>query len=402
MQKNINKLMLYISVVSIGFTFLASSLHADFSRNAEDIHSLFKPGNSLEASVAAVFPERSFYNATAVDRTGAVVTTGNTAADPATKQQIPQFTAKFEVNPVVDCMLAYRQPYGFDTNHAHDWVGRYKSTRSTADTEAYRAACSYKIPLKSGQFRVIGGVGVMTGSGKLTNTAANAAVSGLPSVAGDAYNVFDFDDSDTQKNWQAGFAYEIPEKVIRASLMYNAKTDLKLHGTQTLTNPLAGTLLTRDIEGTLTWPESVELKLQSGIKPGWLAMGSIRWDNWSEFYELPIIDKATGKAFTIITPGFRDGLSISAGVGHQVSPALGVGAQVKWGKGVSTGFNSVTDTWTVSLGGSYQINKQLALKGGVGVVFADSGSAVTTAPVLKYDFGDDVFYALTTGLEVSF
>lgn len=402
MQKNINKLMLYVSVMSVGFMFSASSLHADFSRNAEDIDSLFKSGNSFEASVTAVFPERSFYNATAVDRTGAAVTTGNTAADPLTDQQIPQLTAKFEINPAIDCMLAYRQPYGFDTTHDNDWAGRYKSTRSTADTEAYRAACSYKIPLKGGQFRVIGGAGVMTGSAKLTNTVANAAVSGLPAVAGDAYNVFDFNDSDTQKTWQAGFAYEVPEKAIRASLIYNAKTDLKLHGAQTLTNPLAGTLLTRDIEGTLTWPESVEFKLQSGIKPDWLATGSVKWSNWSGFYELPILDKATGEAFTIVTPGFRDGLSISAGVGHQVSSTLGVQAQVKWGKGVSTGFNSVADTWTASLGGSYQINKQLALKGGVGVVFAESGSAVTTAPVLRYDFGDDVFYAVTTGLEVSF
>src|SRR6185312_1347224 len=36
-------------------------------------------------------------------------------------------------------------------------------------------------------------------------------------------------------------------------------------------------------------PQSVEVKLQSGIAPGWLAFGSVKWTDWSVQKELLVL-----------------------------------------------------------------------------------------------------------------
>lgn len=374
-----------------------------FSRSGEDIDILFKDGHIIEASMLFARPERDFTNVQAVDRTGVAVTTGLTQIDPSLNIELPTLSAKFTVNPQVDCMIASRRPYGFDLEHGSDWVGRYKNTRFNAKTKSIRTVCSYKKTLnETSQLRIIGGIGAMTGSARREHFISNAATQVLPASVGDAYNILNTGESNTAKTWQAGVAFEVPDKAMRASLVYSSKADLELKGTQHTSNPIAGTLIDRDVDGVLSWPESVELKLQSGIKPGWLAMGSIKWQNWSKFYEIPIHISATGQTLITFKPAFRDGLTVSAGIGHQLSPKLDVYSQIKWDRGTSTGYNSANDSWSIGLGGRYQLDKNFALKGGVGVAFSDTGHATTDDPVVDYDFGDQVIYVVSTGIEIKF
>ncbi|TIW76971.1 MAG: transporter, partial [Mesorhizobium sp.] len=78
--------------------------------------------------------------------------------------------------------------------------------------------------------------------------------------------------------WRAGIAYEIPDIALRASLVYNSQVKLdNISGTL----DIGGVVSTPIYAPTQSMPDTVEFKLQSGIAPGWLAFGSVKWVNWS-------------------------------------------------------------------------------------------------------------------------
>ncbi|MGG2475354.1 transporter, partial [Rhizobium sp. BR5] len=41
------------------------------------------------------------------------------------------------------------------------------------------------------------------------------------------------------------------------------------------------------VYGSVSMPDSIELKVQSGIAPDWLAFGSVKWTDWSQIQVIP-------------------------------------------------------------------------------------------------------------------
>ncbi|TIV86627.1 MAG: transporter, partial [Mesorhizobium sp.] len=76
-------------------------------------------------------------------------------------------------------------------------------------------------------------------------------------------------------------------------------------------------------------PDVVEFKLQSGIAPGWLAFGSVKWVNWSLLQSVPICVVGTPSSacvtgdalhsgqITSLDLMYRDGWTVSGGIGHK-------------------------------------------------------------------------------------
>ena len=128
-------------------------------------------------------------------------------------------------------------------------------------------------------------------------------------------------------------------------------------------------------------PQSVDIKLQSGIAPGWLAFGSIKWVDWSVLQTVsfcPTSIKRMGISamhlqrrlpVTSLDLLYRDGWTVSGGIGHAQRPAQRR-LSVAWDRGTATGMGTQTDTWTLSGGGAYTPNKnvELRLGGAVGVL----------------------------------
>ena len=218
--------------------------------------------------------------------------------------------------------------------------------------------------------------------------------------------------------WRAGVAYEITEYALRASLVYNSEVKLdNITGTLDLTQiPFVGGVLTNplfgkvtDVYGSAVMPDTVEFKLQSGIAPDWLAFGSVKWTDWSQLQRIPFYVNNTTSEATALELAYRDGWTISGGIGHKLNEQWSVAGSITWDRGTAQGFGSQTDVWTFGTGVSYSPseNVEFRVAGALSLLTSGSSGEVTVEGVtygedVSYDFGTDLAAAVSTSLKVRF
>ncbi len=400
---------------------LIGSVHAGgLERGGYDIDLLFDPAQVTgEVSGTYVMPQRDLKNV--VDSNpldGNLNTLGfsNSARD-TESYWVPSVGIKAGVGPV-DCLVDYGQPIGASSNPGANWAGAQGNIETEVKSEAVGGTCSYKMDLGKGQFRFIGGVFHADVSGFKTQLVAP-----IPALFGTGIGRLDLEGDGW--GWRAGVAYEIPDIALRASLVYNSAVKLdNLSGTLDLTqvpgfiidptNPLLGVVT--DVHGSSQIPDSLELKLQSGIAPGWLAFGSIKWVNWSVLQSIPFCPVGAPGPCTTTSDSratsldllYRDGWTVSGGVGHKFNDQWSGAAVLTWDRGTSTGLSAQTDTWTVSGGVSYTPtqNIEVRLGGALGVLTSGSIHSVVGSDGVTYgtdytaDFGNDLVSAVSTSLKV--
>ena len=404
------KALLGAGCLSIGLIGTAmSSAHAGgLERGGYDIDLLFDPAPfATEAESTYVMPDRKYKNA--LGPGGANIGLGSTAKG-AEDYWVPRIGAKAQIVPGVDCMVDYSQPWGAHTAPGM-WNGAFSNIETDIKSNNYAGTCSYKVDAGKGQLRFIGGVFYQDISGFKES---------LVNVAPDLTGRVDLKASGW--GWRAGLAYEIPEIALRASLVYNSKVKLdNISGTLDLTS--IGRGITPIYGSTQDMPDSVEFKLQSGIAPGWLAFGSIKWVNWSLLQSIPICAVGTPAAacFTGNTASgseqatsldlmYRDGWTVTGGIGHKFNDQWSAAGQLSWDRGTSHGYGAQSDTWTLGGGVAYtpRPNIELRLAGAIGVL--TSGHSGTLAGEngyiagqdASYDFGNDLITALSGALKVTF
>jgi long-chain fatty acid transport protein len=309
-------------------------------------------------------------------------------------------------------MADYSQPWGAHTNPGKNWMGANDNIETKVESDNYAATCSYKWEMGPGVVRIIGGGFYQEVGGFKDRLVAPAiAVAPLSGVGrleleGEGWG------------WRTGIAYEIPEYAMRASLVYNSKVDLDdLSGFIDLTQfafpvpgaPIRGTKY--DVSGSASMPDSLELKVQSGIAPGWLAFGSVKWTDWSQLQVLRFCP-ATASVLTPCTSLdllYRDGWTVSGGIGHKFTDQWSGAVSLTWDRGTSHGYGSQTDTWLLGTGVSYTPteNVELRLAGSVGILTSGSSGPVTVngetiGNEVTYDFGNDFVGAISTSLKVRF
>jgi long-chain fatty acid transport protein len=107
--------------------------------------------------------------------------------------------------------------------------------------------------------------------------------------------------------------------------------------------------------------------------------------------------------------GYRDGWTISGGVGHKFNDQWSGAVTVTWDRGTSQGFGTQTDTWTLGTGVSYSPteNVELRLAGALGILTSGSSGLTTINGQVygndaSYSFGNDLVAAVSTSLKVKF
>ncbi|TIU51673.1 MAG: transporter [Mesorhizobium sp.] len=379
-------------------------------RGGYDIDLLFDPAQvATEAEATYVMPDRKYENAKGP---GGFNLGLGTSADGAEGYWVPRIGVKAQVVPGVDCMVDYSQPWG-----AHSapgmWNGAVSNIETDIKSDNYAGTCSYKMDAGKGQLRFIGGVFYQKVYGFKESLVAFNPFGPSPTGRVDL--------STTGWGWRAGLAYEIPDIALRASLVYNSKVKLdNIEGTLDLTSVGQGII---PIYGSTQYmPDVVEFKLQSGIAPGWLAFGSVKWVNWSVLQSVPICavgtpdalcvtgDKLHSAQLTSLDLMYRDGWTISGGVGHKFNDQWSAAGQLSWDRGTSHGYGAQTDTWTLGGGVAYtpKPNIEFRVAGAIGVLTSGHSGIVAgdngyvAGDDASYDFGNDLVTAISGGVKIKF
>ena len=220
--------------------------------------------------------------------------TTSSSVDVDDNYAVPRIGFKANVFEPVDCLATFTQPYGADADYGINNAYSPTAVEFKVDTNDYGLTCSYKIQAGKGFARVIGGISYQeVDAFQSRQTLQTFAIPGVGVFHNPGIGKFKL--SDEAVSWRVGASNEIPEIALRASLVYSAKYDFDgLEGTVDTTGfanpaqPFLRGLGVFPVSAATEIPQSVELKFQSGIAPGWLAFGGIRWQEWSNLQIIPI------------------------------------------------------------------------------------------------------------------
>ncbi|MGO8183382.1 OmpP1/FadL family transporter [Rhizobium leguminosarum] len=412
--------------------FLSSLASPSFAggleRGGYNIDQLFDTSPfSFQSGVTYVTPQRKLKDVRDTDTStspgGGNLNSRPNTADDTSNYTIPYIGFKAGFGDAIDCLVDYSEPFGGHTDPGLNWAGANNNIETEIKTRNYGGTCSYRFDVGPGQLRFIGGAFYQEVEG-----FKERLVSTVPLLVGTGNGVGRLDLEDSGWGWRAGLAYEIPEYAMRASLVYNSRVKYdNLTGTVDLTQvtapfaPLNGAPYGRvtDVFGSAEAPDSLELKLQSGIAPDWLAFGSVKWTNWSVLQSVPFCPKST-KGLVACTSGgateltsldllYQDGWTITGGVGHKFNEQWAGAVSLTWDRGTSQGYGAQTDSWTLGLGAAFTPTEHIEWRvaGAVGVLTSGSSGVVTQNGVtfgddVSYSFDNDMVAALSTSLKIKF
>lgn len=338
-------------LAALGFaTLMTSAAHAGgFSRGTADTDILFEQGTFVTRFGATYVSPTQNVNIGTPGTPGPAGSFDNTPS-----YFVPSAAMKLQVTDALGCAGTFTTPFGGDVDYSGSFLGYDTDSLATTSqsfvTNELGLTCGYGIDVGPGRAYLIGGVFMQTLDFE-QNVLGNIA----PGGAG----VFEL--SDTGFGYRIGAAYEIPEIALRAQLLYRSAVSVDAEGSFTSVignNPFA--------VGTATFPQSVELKVQSGVAPGWLVFGSAKWTDWSSFDTLDYV-ALTPSALVF---NYSDGWTVTAGVAHRFNEQFAASASVTWDQGVGTGFDlNGADVYTIAVGGSYTPSEMVEVRAGLGVSF---------------------------------
>lgn len=381
----------------VSLAMIGSANAGGFSRGSADTDIIFEQGNfNMRSSVTYVTPTRKF------NKNGNPALVGT---DYAGDYVIPSFAAKFNLTENLRCAGTLVNNNGGNAKYAAPTL----SGKLQEEFTTYESALTCGVSFDAGQGKLW-----LLGGGFMENFEyhrenSTGALPGGPVLPNAVLNL-----DGREFGYRVGAAYEIPDIALRAQVMYRSGTSYGATGTLSAPTaaifgaqasalqqqalaaqkagnlPLALQLGTRaqnalkaaqaaaaagdttaaPATGTGNLPQSVEFKLQSGIAPGWLAFGAVKWTDWSVQKELIVksaISNTEDKYF------WKDGWTVTGGIGHAFNDKVSGFASLTWDQGVGTGYDITGDTYTLAVGGSYKDGIGGEFRGGIGFSYLGSG-----------------------------
>ncbi|MCB1457989.1 MAG: outer membrane protein transport protein, partial [Nitratireductor sp.] len=341
---------------------------------------------SVESGVRYIHPDRTLKNITGSFGPSIDVS----EASPFT---IYRASATLKFGDKLRCMGSYREPWGGHAEYGQNWTYTGSATAQHFSSEDYGLTCAVSMALEKGMLSLVGGYSWQTIRYELDQFfAVGPGFTATTRV------------EDSSSAWRLGLAYEIPEYALRASLIWNSAVDYDMRGT--VINPVAP--FAGPVAGSITMPQSVEAKFQSGVAPGWLAFGAVKWTDWSVADNMPLCSTALPFACTQpfavsgLTLLFKDSWTVTLGAAHQFSEQFSLAGSLTWDQGATQGFTSQTDTWIAGLTAVLTPAKGVEFKlgGTAGIMTSGSLSTMTLPggipnPVgYTASFGNDLVYSL--------
>jgi len=246
-------------------------------------------------------------------------------------------------------------PFGLKLNYDDGFFGRYDSLYTDLKTYNIQGSAAYRL---NDHFSVGGGVDVQYVKVTLTNALPQLspliATDGLARVKGDDWTL----------GWNAGLFYT--DGATNVGLSYRSGINHHLTGTQTISGlqsllaPFNGTA---DVAAPLNLPDIVTAGFMHRLTPQLRALISARWYNWSAFKSIAIT--AAGRT-SVKELDYRDSYSVSLGGEYDVSPALTLRAGTMFDRTPTNPQHLTTrvpdgDRAWLSAGATYRISANFAL-----------------------------------------
>ncbi len=356
-------------------TLLASTAFAGgIERSAPSTSVLFQDGRYAEFSLAFVSPK---LEGTGGFAPGPVALTGSTG-DLFDSYATLGAAYRADVNDKLGYALILDQPFGASTSYPAATgalpaaSALYQGSGADLETHALTGALIYEV---APNVSIYGGLRVQR-----LKADAQVPFAGSFDVATEASYGF---------GYMAGVAYEKPEIALRVALTYYSEIDHDLETTET--SALTGGAPTAS-EFSITTPDSLQLEFQTGVAPGTLVFGSIRWVDWSEFNITPnFYPPGTLVQYT------DDWTTYTLGVGRQLTDTLAGSVSVTYEPGndtVLTSLGPVDGRQALNLGLRYKMDN-MTISGGVSYIdLGDTNNSLLT----QYSGGS----AIAAGFKIGF
>ncbi|MEP3232680.1 MAG: outer membrane protein transport protein [Hyphomicrobiales bacterium] len=425
---------------TLAFAMIASStaISGGFSRGGVDYNVLFSDKKvDSEVGFTFVAPQRTIDSSArlvnlAAGAPGAsptVVSSTNTRVDGSFF--VPKAAIKLGFGDHFDCAGTFSTPFGADQDNGLNQAVSGNAVEFEIDTKDYGLTCSAKFSLGNtrlgeSQLRVIAGGSYLQFDGFLSRQSfvdfAGVPTGVLPFLPGtggaltglDAQGLGLFELDDDTFTWRAGLSYEIPKSAIRVSAVYTAAYDIDATGTVDISQfntPAALLTPTAPIALSTELPQQVDINIQSGINEKTLAFARFNWTDWSQLGSIPVTGVPSPTvpglgAVTAFEPLYRDGLTLTGGVGRKFSEKLSGLLSLTWDRGTATTTGTQSATWLVTSGLSFKANDKvdLQLGGAVGILTSGStsgeGTILNTASSAR--FGNDFIGAFSASAKISF
>lgn len=224
---------------------------------------------------------------------------------------VPSFYATAQVNDRLWAGIGVNAPFGLKLDYDPDFFGRYDSLHTDLKTYNIQPSLAFRV---TDNLSVGGGVDAQYVKVTLTNALPNlspAAPDGLVVVKG----------NDWSFGWNLGAFYT--SGGTNFGVHYRSRMKHDIDGRYTvsgLLGPIAAGNVDLPATAPLTLPDILTVSLTRSLTPRLRAMLTARWYNWSVFREINI--QPEGAPASVKELHYRDSYSMSVGGEYDVSDRL--------------------------------------------------------------------------------
>jgi len=390
---------------------MTGAFAAALDRSGQSIAAFLQPGNYFEAGISVLDPTVE----------GKANANGSALSDMGDDYYFPSAALKLQLADNFSFGLIYDQPFGADAEYSTadatlnplTGEGLFRSATESTSVEVDTQNISMIFGFQPTQnWNIYAGPVYQTVKG-------DVKLRGLAYGGNTTFGSYNANmEEDGSVGWLAGFAYQIPDIALKASLTYRSEIDHDVKTTETFNTGLfAGFNALPNTDTSITTPQSINLDFQTGIMADTVAFANVRWVEWSNFsIRPPKFGRASINPAVAASTGKPNGFDLVAYSDDQISATVGVGRKMseQWAGNVSVGYDTGAGNpvstlgptegyWNVGLGLQFSPAPNYFIAGGVkyfwlGDAKAQSGAQFgTDATVANFEDNDALAYGLKIG-----